>query len=80
MENQTDDYGFYNGLTLPEIRRVPGLAPVVEDSVDQVRSDVPSLGRKPNASLGGPKQQLGGRVRPTSSLRQSGTNVMFDTV
>ena len=75
VDNQTEDYGFYNGLTIPQIRRVPGLASVVEDRVDQVRSDIPSLGRKPNAPLGGPKQQLGSRMRSTSTVRQSGSNV-----
>ena len=86
-ENQIEDYGFYNGLTIPQIRKVPGLASVVEDRIDQVRSEVPSLSRRPNAPLGGPKQQLGGpkqqlgaRERSTSLVRQSGNDVMFDTV
>ena len=73
-ENDNKDYGFYNGLTIPQIRKVPGLASVVEDRVEQVRSEVPSLGRRPNAPLGGPQQQLCSRSRSCGSVRQRTNN------
>ena len=87
--DQNNDNGFYNGLTLPEIRKVPGLATVVESRIDQVRSEVPSLSRRPDASLGGPRKQhpgvplggprrqVGSRTRSVSSARQHNQDV-FD--
>ena len=56
-DNQTPENGFYNGLTIPEIRKVPGLGHRVEARVDKVRDEIPSLSRRPNAPLGGPRQQ-----------------------
>ena len=35
-----------------------------------MRSEVPSLGRRPNAPLGGPQQQLCSRSRSCGSVRQ----------
>ena len=90
-DQNTDNYGFYNGLTLPGIRKVPGLAPVVETKIEQIRTEVPSLSRRPDASLGclrkqpsgvplgGPRRQLGSKARSVSSARQQNQNV-FDNV
>ena len=58
-EQQLVENAFYDGLTMPQIRKVSGLATVVDDGIDQVRTDIPSLARRPSAMLGGPQQQAG---------------------
>ena len=70
-DSQVDDRGFYGGPTIGQIRSVSGLAPVVESRVNCVRSEVPSLARRPNAALGGLPSGGGGiRTRSLSGARQ----------
>ena len=45
------DSGFYGGPNMPQIRKTPGLAPVVERGIDKIRSDAPSLARRPSAPV-----------------------------
>jgi hypothetical protein len=42
---------FYGGPTMPLIRKTPGISNVVEEGVDRVRFDVPSLARRPSAPV-----------------------------
>ena len=74
-ETRQPENSSYRGLTMPEIRRVPGLGLMVEDQVDRVRTEVPSLARRPNAPLGGPRQQ-----RSVSRRQPSARDVSFDPV
>ena len=83
--NQTFDHpvenqGYYSGPTMPQIRNVSGLPPVVDNRVNQVRFEVPSLARRPNATLGGPQQTTGIRARSASTARQRSRDVAFDPV
>ena len=77
---QPNDFGYYDGPTLPQIRNVPGLASVVEERVNHVRSSVPSLARRPSIRLGGPQQPDVGRTRSLSSTRQKSREMMFDPI
>ena len=70
-DDQNDDRGFYGGPTIGQIRSVNGLSPVVESRVNHVRTDVPSLSRRPNATVGGPPSGGGGiRTRSLNGARQ----------
>ena len=42
---------FYEGPNITQIRKTPGLGPIVEERIRQVRSDVPSLARRPDAGM-----------------------------
>ena len=77
---QTNDFGYYDGLTMPQIRNVPGLAPVVEERINHVRNTVPSLARRPSIRLGGPQQPEVSRTRSLSSTRQKSGERMFDPI
>ena len=65
--NQSDgqnmgDQGFYEGLTMPQIRKTVGLAGVVDSDVEHVRSDVASLAHHPSA----PSSGRGRKVKKSS--------------
>ena len=54
--NNVVDNGFCGGPSLPQIRKTPGLPQIVERGIDRIRSDVPSLARRPSAVSGGQAQ------------------------
>ena len=57
------DHGYYEGYTMPQIRKVPGLAEIVEGDVVNIRSDVATLARHPSAPIAGLQGQASSSSR-----------------
>ena len=71
-QQQINDETYYEGPNMNQIRKTPGLNLVVEDRIHGVRSDVPSLARRPDA--GSNNQQIQARVRPTQPIRRDSSD------
>ena len=50
-EQSQIEKSFYGGPNMPQIRKTPGISEVVEEGIDRVRFDVPSLSRRPSAPV-----------------------------
>ena len=50
-EQSQIEESFYGGPNMPQIRKTQGISEVVEEGIDRVRFDVPSLSRRPSAPV-----------------------------
>ena len=61
---QADFNSYYTGPTIKDIRKVKGLKKNVTYQIEDIRSDIPSLGRRPSADTG---HQTGARSKHSNS-------------